>query len=345
MRVDLHYGVSVGINKYPGVSDLHLAKGDAIEFDKWLCQAGVPESNRKLITVDDAALPEKLTPRNARPTDREIWYALSDQMEKVQKHVDDNPGDWPETRLYFYFSGHGLAPDGLDTSGLTANFEPDYYRFSVSMMELKASLATSQHFAEVVIIADCCRNDPPLGAQTGGPPWIRKPHHKGIDVMFAEYYATGYGDFAREPQANRDTERGYFTRAILDGLKGDPLAKDGEVITTQSLGDFARQRVIDVTGEKQKPAPYQGADFVLAEQIATTPARDRSVRVTFPAEAIGKVTLRDWKFQELAVHLVTAPDLVVSLPPDLYQFTADGLSLEKGLFSVHAGDGEQHVSL
>ena len=63
----LHYGVLVGINRYPDLRLLKRAKGDAEAFYEWLTDprgGGVPSENVALVVVDDNKMPDG-TPREA----------------------------------------------------------------------------------------------------------------------------------------------------------------------------------------------------------------------------------------------------------------------------------------
>ena len=348
MRTDLHYGVAVGIDCYPGLSDLRSARKDAVAFHAWLQKTGVDDDRLQLVCLPDGTdLPSVRA--GARPDAGTIWEALWDKVVKVRAAVKAKPADWGATRLYFFFSGHGIAPTARDASGLAADSSLDLPGNSASVKALVDYLQDSGDFAELVMVADCCRNMPQRGTQTGRPPWLTRNVKRSEEVKVAQMYATIYGDPAREPRPDRDpdAERGYYTRAILEGLGGSPLAQrpDGTV-TTESLHDYARQRVIDLTNRKQKPPLLVGSDLVLTEGVPTTPPGTRTVRIRIPAGYAGEARLLDGTLTLVDTWSADQGDRVQQLGPSLYQVEVDGQQLAAGgLFRVTPGEGELLVDL
>jgi uncharacterized caspase-like protein len=272
---------------------------------------------------------------------------LWDQIEKARAHVKDHPEDWADTRLYFFFSGHGIAPIARDSSGLAADAGPYHYGKAVSMKLLVEYLLDAQPFAQLVIIGDCCRNWPGDAVPPAGPPWTPDRTQNG-DVRVAEFYATIYGDPAREPDPGRDpnAERGYFTRAILEGLRGGALDDPQTgTVTCNSLIEYARKRVIEETGGKQKPPQDIGASLVLAEGVAApiVPEGKQSVRITFDAGLTGPVVLRDAKLAKVDETVANGSDWVVDLAPGFYLAElGEGTEIN---FEVSLMEGEFNVSL
>src|SRR4051812_18328199 len=106
---DLHFGVVVGIDRYPGIEDLCYARSDAIAFHTWLtdpAQGAVPEDNTALITAPPDARFE--TAADARPTQRQVNDALLGFTRAATRVAAG--GGWARTRLYLYVAGHGYAP-------------------------------------------------------------------------------------------------------------------------------------------------------------------------------------------------------------------------------------------
>lgn len=349
MRIDLHYGVVVGIDHYPAMTNLQLARRDAQSFYDWLLTSGVPPAHLELVTLP-SNIPAPTERRGAIPQANQIWEAVYDKMDQVRAAVKADPADWVRTRLYFFFSGHGVAPTARDASGLAADAGPDHLGNSASIKQLVTHLSSSGDFAELVMIADCCRNRPQPGTQTGAPPWRETTGKKPEDVKVAELYATIFGDPSREPPAVRDfnKERGYFTKAILEGLSGHPGAVRNGEVTTVSLSQFARQRVMEETKNRQKPSDQVGADLILVTgvgPVAQPPNQRRAVRIRLPAEYRGAVELLDGSLQPIDTWVADGSDQVRPLPPSLYQLKSASRSFAReGVFLVPAGEGELLVS-
>lgn len=357
MRTDLHFGVAVGIDCYPEIGNLTKARNDAKAFADWMRSTGVDGERLELIMLpDDAKLPNQR--RGAEPRADQIWEAVRDKSAMARAAVAKRPQDWFDTRLYFFFSGHGIAPTARDAAGLAADAGPEDFGNSASVKAMVEYFLESGDFAEIVAVADCCRQSPAKGGVSPGrPPWTPRSASRPEDVRVAELFATRYRTLAREPSGalggangrNLDDERGYFTHAILEGLAGDPEAIANGDVTTHSLNKFARQRVIDRTHGKQKPPTDVGDDIVLLSGVAPkvgAGTRDRTVRIAFPAGFRGRATLIDGTLRELATRDVGGDDWSLPLPPGLYRVeTAGAAFANDGQLRVPEGEGEFRVAL
>jgi hypothetical protein len=115
-----------------------------------------------------------------------------------------------------------------------------------------------QTFHELVIFADCCRD------RDAGAPWMNLPFNPTLGmtkgaVATAVCLATLFGEKSFEPE-KADGRRGYFTGALLDGLRGE-AARPGEAIDSNNLAAFVRQRVRALTQTDDFIAP-QEPDFL-----------------------------------------------------------------------------------
>lgn len=345
MDTDYHYGVVVGIDHYPGISPLQFARKDAIAFHEWLRKAGLTDDRLELVCLpEDATPPDR--PEVAEPALRTIWFALRDKLLKVRQAIKDDPAAWPRTRLYFFFSGHGVAPRALDATGLSAEATMEDLGWGTSLRRLTEWLMDSGDFAEVVMIADCCRNKPTRPIEPAPPPFTPIHKTRSEEPSVATLYATIYGTAAREPKGREpDKERGYYTRALLEGLHGEPKAflPDGTV-TTGSLHKYARQRVKELTCGKQTPPKRFGDDIVLVEGLAPAPAGTRSVRIRFPDGFTGPATLQNGTFAPIGDRPPGVQEWVKDLQPALYKMVG-GQFAENGRFEVPEGQGEFVVEL
>ena len=192
-----HFAVVVGIDKYPAIRDLKFAKGDAEEFAKWLeyPQGGaLPKGNIAKVVAD---VPDGTPREDAIPARIEVIKELRKFRDKVDNHIKENPDDWELTRLYFYVSGHGIAPDPRDAALLMANSGPEDYGENIACSLLLDFLLKNQPFHEVVVFADCCR-ERVTGAPLVGLPWTNTERDNG-QVLKVVGCATYFGDLAYEP--------------------------------------------------------------------------------------------------------------------------------------------------
>jgi hypothetical protein len=158
----------------------------------------------------------------------------------------------------------------------------------------------------VVIFADCCRErvgNVPLGAVPG-----ILPEKNNGKIVAAFGCATYFGDLAYEPPPDEDPDeqRGYFTQAILEGLRGQAAEPPvhGE-INSNTLAKYVKQRVLDLTKhrkQQQDPAMYADPAMSIVFRPVPTPPVDGSlplaaveheVRIEFLTAYQGKVALRD----------------------------------------------------
>jgi uncharacterized caspase-like protein len=297
-----HYAVVIGINRYPGIRDLQLAKHDAEDFRAWLLSAdggAVPEENVKVVMADQADEANFADPISSKPTLREVNAALIEVTKAVRQRVQAERREWDASRLYVYASGHGIAPEDGAAAVLMADADADplveSYGNSIEISKYTQWYVGCGFFREVVVFADCCR-DRRYTAPGTGPPMSRCPEPYGA-TNCAVGYATTYATSAYEPTDVQDLDqaRGYFTRALLDGLNGGAATQTGE-ITSVSLADYIAASVTAQTEGKpfkQQPSmPVDAARPIVFRPPGPPPARHtRSVTLTFPPGYAGGVSL------------------------------------------------------
>ena len=278
---DLHWAVIVGINRYPGISDLHGPRNDAADFVSWLVDADggdVPADHVVEVRASDDAAPLQ-DPFEALPTQQDVNRALAKVNAEV-KGAAPGPVEWQKTRLYVFMAGHGIAPQGGKAALLMADASKDTLGANVELSRYADWYESCSVFSEVVFFADCCRNR--MGqAPSYGPPFTSCTMTPA-DVVAVLGFASSLGDPAfeeREHEAPPDGRRGYFTRALIAGLRGgarDPAT--GEVTST-SLATYVRTAVQEATKDR---TPRQDATMIA----------DPSRPVVFRAAAAGGAAVR-----------------------------------------------------
>jgi hypothetical protein len=322
-----HYGVVVGINRYPEFRALKRARGDAEEFAEWLRDptgGALPDQNVKEVVADDDKVPEGTLRRDALPTRSDVLEALYMFRKKAEQQVTDNPDDWEKTRLYFYVSGHGIAPVADEAALLMANSGPEWYGENLACSRLLTFLGESQSFREVVVFADCCR-EWVANAPLGDVPWTRDRRNNGR-VSTAFGCATFFGDIALEPadigEGDPNDLRGYFTQALLEGLRGQGRSSTG-AIDSNGLAQYVKPRVFDLTKHRRYPQdPTMLADpaqpIVFRDRGAALPTRHQ-VRLRFVTPFTGRAELRDGGLSVISQHDVPGANWVVDLTNGLYE--------------------------
>jgi Caspase domain len=347
-----HYAAVVGITNYPGISDLDGPLNDAKDFRAWLeSDGGVPDKNIEMLTTENSG--QDLT--NAEPFKRQLDDVLELIHNKMTSDTQHDPETlWNQSRLYVFLAGHGIMPRSGENALLLANARKGRYEnFEVSQY-LTWYQREGGIFKEVVFFTDCCRNWYDK-APASGPPFdfTKTPCPQ---VFSLAGYACGPGDPAyeererereREAQVPPDERRGYFTRALLKGLRGaapiDPIER---VITSSTLAPYVGFAVMHATRGKSIP------------QHVTMPSSDLTHPICFNAPSViptNKVTIRFPQAFARAVELrhpngtrepwTNAPkDWPLTLPDGLYQVvesqTGSGSSFQHdGMFAV-IGDGD-----
>jgi len=297
MDTEHHYAVVIGINRYPGLSDLTGPRKDAETFHAWLVdeQGGrVPERNVHRVLVDPAeeqSFPDSWT---ARPKSVDVESKLGQINEAFTAAMNADRAIWEQSRLYVYASGHGVAPSGGAGALLCANASPkanfwDMIEFSA----VHAWYRSAGLFKEVLLLADCCREQrplaPSLGLQLGQP----LKSYGNSDLLVA--FATTYAKAAFE---DPDRSRGYFTAALIDGLRGGAADPGTGEIRADKLSMYIADHVHEMThGQAYEQTP----DFpinnprdpmVVRPGLGELPQLSRKMTLRFPAGYAGRVRLQ-----------------------------------------------------
>ena len=347
----LHYGVVVGINRYPEFRHLNFAQKDAQDFYAWLTNprgGAVPKRNVELITVPDQDVPDGIPRNQARPIKTQIEDALFKFRTDVEAHIAEEPADWQNTRLYFFASGHGIAPTPDEAALLMADAGPAHYGKNFSSAKYLSFFQKGQFFKELVFFADCCRERVP-NAPINGPDWTEVAGNNG-ELLTLRGFATYFGELAFEQQEQIDDPdqlRGYFTKALLEGLKdGQAVNRDTQEIDSVSLAEFVTQRVQVLTANLPKPqkpffVPEPLAPRIVFKQKIPVKTIDKAlthtVRLSFPADFKGKVKLFDGNHNLVSSHEVGKHVWKVPLANGIYRVKAEDGSrsfAEGGFFEV-----------
>jgi hypothetical protein len=343
-----HYAVVAGINTYPGgFKKLSSARGDAERFADWvMAEAGgaVPEANVRRVTVTDDQFDSI---DDARPTKREISDALRDVNDDLWKRLKGKEAQWANSRLYVYLSGHGIAPEPAEGALLMANANSADLGENLPCRKYMDYYLEAQTFHELAFFADCCRTEAPA-APAYGPTWTRSPRSMG-DVITVTAFAAQYGTVAYEPatldEIDPDDRRGFFTQAVLEGLRGEAADPDTRVVDSNTLAKYVRQRVVHLTKDK----PHAQVPKLLADpatpivfcRVSEIPVH--AVVLRFP-DISGPVSVhRASEVSIIASHDTGDGPLELSLPNGIYKVAPpDGNPPATwktgGLFQVHGAD-------
>ena len=260
------FAVVIGVDEYEDsqINKLDGAGNDAKAIVEALVQyAGFPRDQVKLLTSDQ--------PVERRPTRNKILRWLSNLRGAVPK----------DGLLLIAFAGHGiergnqayLLPSDAELSNDVTLLEQS----SINVDELRKRILDSG-VGQVVMILDACRNDPSAGRGDADNRLTTRFtrafnfEERNSEVRaFATLYATAVGNRAYE---YKEKKQGYFTWALVEGLKGAAANEKGEV-TLSGLLSYLQDQVpkrisLDLgPGKVQKPYAdiqgYKASDLVLAK--------------------------------------------------------------------------------
>ena len=260
------FALVIGVDEYEDsqINKLEGAANDAKAIVEALVQyAGFPRDQVKLLTADQ--------PIERRPTRNKILRWLSNLRGAVPK----------DGLLLIAFAGHGiergdqayLLPSDAELSSDASLLEQS----SINVDDMRRRIVETG-VGQVVMILDACRNDPAAGRGDADNRLTNRFtrafnfEERNSEVRaFATLYATAVGYRAYE---YKEKKQGYFTWALVEGLKGAAANEKGEV-TLSSLLSYLQDQVpkrisLDLgTGKVQKPYAiiqgYKASDLVLSK--------------------------------------------------------------------------------
>ena len=221
-----HRAVVVGISQYPGYDgkDLVCPGQDAVAFREWLVDpagGNVPEENIQMVIVPPAK--RKMSKRSAKPTEKAIHEAIKTAYQDAGKVTG---AEWNQSRLYLFLSGHGISLRTEDASLLAADASDDDPGRHVSSSAIKDFFQKEHYFREIVVFADCCRDDFVTTTNLNMPTWKYGAEVGDGEPEIFILCGARFGKQAHEERTGPKEERlSYFTRCLLETLHGDPVAK------------------------------------------------------------------------------------------------------------------------
>lgn len=267
------WALVIGVDKYrdPQISPLKGSDNDARTLaDALVRYAGFPPDQVILMATDQ--------PEERQPTRVNILRRLSNFTSVVPK----------DGLLVVSFAGHGMERNGqaflLPTDAQISEDVSFLEETAVSVSRIKDRVRATG-VGQVIFLLDACRNDP--GGRADAPNQLTQGYVNAFNFdvrnrevqAFATFYATAIGQRAYE---YTERKQGYFTWAIVEGLKGAAANPNGEV-TLAGLVSYVQATVpkrigIDLgAGKQQRPFAiiegYRADDLVIAVagQVAAVP--------------------------------------------------------------------------
>ena len=332
------YAVVVGINHYPGLSDLKGAENDARAFQDWLVRkdgGNIPNSSPHLQVILSSNFPFTDDVDDALPTTLEINKALM----RLIRLAEQNNGQLGR-RLYLFMAGHGFAHD-VDESALKMANSAFYNHYYIPGNTYAKWFRSAAYFEEVILIMDCCRDDQrrvPLVV----PPWFTKSV-PGAKIRHFYAFATQWSRKARERKDNNTGEtRGIFTKAFIAALENAPADGKGHV-TGNAVASYVYNDLPKSFPNESYPEPEFNYDhnhdivFLKRKVPSSIP-----VKISFSNEdPTGRILILDSTLTPVSGPYTTTGTVSVDLVPSFYKIQRLGSGQTKD-FSV-VGEEEIHV--
>ncbi len=285
------WALVIGVDKYmdPQISPLKGSDNDArLIADALVRYAGFPQ--------DQVILLSTAQPLERQPTRVNILRRLSNLSTAVPK----------DGLLLISFAGHGMERGGQAFLMPSDSQISDQISFleetAISINRVKERIKETG-VGQVLVLLDACRNDP--GGRADAPNPLSKAYTNAFNFdvrnrevqAFATVYATGIGQRAYE---YTEKKQGYFSWAIVEGLKGAAANEQGE-ITLASLVKYVQEIVpkrlaIDLGSTKQQ-RPFANIEGYRADQLVLAVTNSASMA---PGSDMPNVAMVDPAAMELS---------------------------------------------
>lgn len=255
------WALVIGVDKYtdPQISPLKGSDNDAHQIaDALVRYAGFPQDQVILLSTNQ--------PIERQPTRVNILRRLSNLSTTVPK----------DGLLLVSFAGHGMERSGqaflLPADAQISDQISFLEETAISMTRVKSWIKETG-VGQVVLLLDACRNDPGGRADAPNPLSNAYVNAFNFDVRnrevqaFATVYATGIGQRAYE---YTEKKQGYFSWAVVEGLKGAAANDKGEVTLAQLVKyvqDAVPKRIAVDLGSTKQQKPFAVIEGYRADEL------------------------------------------------------------------------------
>jgi tetratricopeptide (TPR) repeat protein len=255
------WALVIGVDKYvdPQISQLKGSDNDARQIaDALVRYAGFPQDQVILLSTNQ--------PIERQPTRVNILRRLSNLSTTVPK----------DGMLLVSFAGHGMERGGqaflLPADAQISDQISFLEETAISMTRVKSWIKDTG-VSQVVLLLDACRNDP--GGRADAPNNLSNTYVNAFNFdvrnrevqAFATVYATGIGQRAYE---YTEKKQGYFSWAVVEGLKGAAANDKGEVTLSQLVKyvqDAVPKRIAVDLGSTKQQKPFAVIEGYRADEL------------------------------------------------------------------------------
>jgi hypothetical protein len=337
-----HYAVLLGINTYPGLTNLEGPENDINAFEEWLLKTDcgdVPLENiRKILSSDFPATDD---PNEANPTLQSFKRALNSIVQDSSRQWHERVGE----RLYLYLAGHGFMPgSSIEDPALYTAEARDGDTAHIAGLRFASRIRNAGFFEEVILIMDCCQGVL-HASRVDDPTWAPPDRKMSGQVKFLEAYGAPRGKAAFErPVVPNGPSRGIFSKVLLEALNTAKADSGGYITGSSFKNQFLQiwdSSYKKETGYDPPIQPPAGQDIRLFKRTQGPALEPVEFLLTnLPPAAELEIFNGDGSLH----YRVAAANLQpLTLPPGLYKARIPGTN-RQALFEV-TGASRQTVEL
>jgi tetratricopeptide (TPR) repeat protein len=265
------WALVIGVDKYqdPQISPLKGSDNDArLIADALVRYAGFPQDQVILLSTDQ--------PLERQPTRVNILRRLSNLSTAVPK----------DGLLLISFAGHGMEREGqaflLPSDAQVSDQISFLEETAISINRVKQRIKETG-VGQVLVLLDACRNDP--GGRADAPNPLTNAYTNGFNFdvrnrevqAFATVYATGIGQRAYE---YTEKKQGYFSWALVEGLRGAAANEKGEVTLSQlvkHVQEAVPKRIAIDLGSTKQQRPFAIIEGYRADELVVAVTNSASM--------------------------------------------------------------------
>ncbi len=255
------WALVIGVDKYldPQISPLKGSDNDArLIADALVRYAGFPADQVILLSTEQ--------PLERQPTRVNILRRLSNLSTAVPK----------DGLLLISFAGHGMERGGqaflMPADAQISDQISFLEETAISINRVKERIKETG-VGQVLVLLDACRNDP--GGRADAPNNLSAAYTNAFNFdvrnrevqAFATVYATGIGQRAYE---YTEKKQGYFSWAVVEGLKGGAANDKGEITLAQLvkfIQDTVPKRLAIDLGSTKQQRPFAIIEGYRADEL------------------------------------------------------------------------------
>lgn len=311
------HAIVIGIDSYPGISDLQGPCNDARLFRDWLIDpagGGLEPANVSMRLSSDFPAPTSLDDAHPFQSEIEALFRPLSTRAVEGEHIDG--------RLFLFVAGHGFAdPQDMESAALYAADASAVFHTHVAVEAYASFFRRRWAFDEIILIFDACRTDLTFQRVSAPPLPELQAHANAGKVKMFYGYATGFGGAARERQFN-GVAHGIFTKTMIAALENAVPNRLGRV-TGSVIANYVYSAFREFAGGVEVAEPKISVDDhndVLFLKRAVGEGAVSETLFNLQNQHVGKTLIfESFGGEEVIRHTITEPQFGLRIEPGFYR--------------------------